>query len=93
MNPGDISGTLAGPDSVLRITMESPDSRVRAGQGPKNASWEYEYRNRAIFIDHVALAKQGDNRIGSVRLSVRLHALSCLNYLTYDLGFWYGGRP
>ena len=39
--PGDISGTLAGPDFLLRITMESPDSRVRAGQGPKNASWDF----------------------------------------------------
>ena len=42
-----------------------------------------------VFIDRVALAKQGDNGIGSVHPSVcpsvRLRALSCLNRLTYDL--------
>ena len=39
----------------------------------------------SIFIYRVALAKQGDNRIGSVCPSVRLRVLSCLNRLTYDL--------
>ena len=34
-----------------------------------------------IFIDRVALAKQGDNILGSVRLSVRQCALSPLNRL------------
>ncbi len=40
---------------------------------------------------------EGDNALGSVRPSVRLfvclRALSCLNRFTYDLDFWYGGRP
>ncbi len=44
---------------------------------------------------------EGDNALGSVRLSVRpsvclsvcLSVLSRLNRLTYDLDFWYGGRP
>ena len=40
-----------------------------------------------IIIDRVALAKQEGNRIGNVRLSVRLCALSCLNRLTYDHAF------
>ena len=48
-----------------------------------------------FIIDRVALAKQGDNGIGSVRPSVRLFAylfvclcaLSRLNRLTYDLVF------
>ncbi len=30
---------LWSPDFLLKITLQSPDSRVRAGQGPKNASW------------------------------------------------------
>ena len=40
---------------------------------------------------------EGDNVLRSVRPSVRLFvrlcALSCLNRLTYDLDIWYGGRP
>ncbi len=58
-----------------------------------------------IIIDREALAKQGDNALGSVRPSVRpsvrlsvrlcvcLSALSRLNRLTFDLDFWYGCRP
>ncbi len=45
---------------------------------------QYRY-TLTIFIDRVALAKQGDNALGSVRpsvcLSVCLCALSCLNHL------------
>ncbi len=37
-----------------------------------------------LYMLYIALAKQGDNALGSVRLSVRLHALSCL---TYNLDF------
>ncbi len=48
-----------------------------------------------IFIDRVALAKQGDNALGSirpsVRVSVRLRALSQLNGLTYDIDIQYVG--
>ena len=40
-------------------------------------------------VNYVALAKQGDNALDSVRQSV----FSCLNCLTYDLDFWYGSRP
>ncbi len=36
---------------------------------------------------------EGDNALGSVRLSVHLFALSCLNRLTYDLYLLHGGRP
>ena len=36
-------------DFLLRITMESPDSRVRAGQGPKHASWEGEYPTEGLW--------------------------------------------
>ncbi len=55
-----------------------------------------------FIIDRVALAKQGNNRFGSVRLSVRssvcvsvcvLSVLSCLNRLTYDLDFLPRGQP
>ncbi len=49
-----------------------------------------------VIIDREALAKQGDNALGSVGLSVRLcvclSAFSRLNRLTFDLDFWYGGR-
>ncbi len=45
---------------------------------------------KPIFIDRVALAKQGDNVLGSVHLSVCQCALSRLNRLTFDLD---GGRP
>ena len=38
--------------------------------------------------------QQGDNVLGSVRLSVRSSVwLSRLNHLTYDLDFWHRGRP
>ena len=51
-----------------------------------------------FFIDRIALAKQGDNRIGSVRPSVCLSVrpsvcqstLSRLNRLTFDLIFCMG---
>ena len=40
-----------------------------------------------LIIDHVALAKQGDNALGSIRLSVRpsvcLFTLSYLNIMLY----------
>ncbi len=42
---------------------------------------------RAIIIDRVALAKQGDYVLGSIHPSVRLWTLSRLDHLTYDLGF------
>ena len=42
------------------------------------------YRNMTFVIDRVALAKQGDNVLGSIRLPVRLRlrTLSRLNRLT-----------
>ena len=49
-----------------------------------------------FVIDRIALKKQGDNALGSIRpfvcVFVCLCALSCL---TYDLDFWYLaiGRP
>ena len=47
------------------------------------------YNGMFIFIDRIALVKQGDNRIGSVRPSVhpsvRQSTLSRLNRLTFDL--------
>ncbi len=43
-----------------------------------------------IFIDHVALAKQGE-LVASVRLFVCLRMLSRLIRLTLDLDFWHGG--
>jgi len=44
---------------------------------------EFRYRPRS----------RGDNTFGSVRPSVCLCALSCLNRLTFDLDFWHEGRP
>ncbi len=56
-----------------------------------------------LFSDRVALAKQGDNALGSIRPSVRLSVrpflgmcvcpseLSYLNCLTYDLDICYVG--
>ena len=48
--------------------------------------------NILIIIDPEALAKQGDNALGSVcplvRLCVCLSALSRLKCLTFDLDFW-----
>ena len=48
---------------------------------------------KKLIIDRVALAKQGDNRIGSVRPSVSQSTLSRLNRLTFDLDIWHGCRP
>ncbi len=53
-----------------------------------------------IIIDRVALAKQGDNAFGSIRLSVNLFVCLtvCLNspvqtvWPIYELDFWYGAR-
>ena len=42
----DAQEAFLGPWS--RISMESPDSRVRAGQGPKNASWVWISRMHGI---------------------------------------------
>ncbi len=60
-----------------------------------SSKMEYSYDH--IFIAYIALAKEGNNALGSVRLSVRfssvcLCALSRLNLLTYDLPLWHGGR-
>ncbi len=40
---------------------------------------------------NIWLAKQGDNALGSVRLSVRLCSLTQLDRLTYDLDIRYVG--
>ncbi len=48
---------------------------------------------KQMFIDRIALAKQGDNALGTVRLSVRLFALSWLDCLTYELDCLHRGRP
>ncbi len=40
-----------------------------------------------FIIDHVM------ELVASVSPSVHLRALSCLNHLTYNLDFWYGGQP
>ncbi len=44
-----------------------------------------------IFIDRKA--REIMYLVASVRPSVRLSDISQLNRLTYDLDFWYGGRP
>ncbi len=50
-----------------------------------------------LQFSHYQPRSEGDNALGSVRPSVRLSVclsvLSLLNRLTYDLDFWYGGRP
>ena len=37
--------------------------------------------SKLMIIDCGALAKQGDNALGSVRLSVRLHSLGCVSVI------------
>ena len=44
-----------------------------------------------VVIICIALAKQGDNQLGTVA-SVCLSVLSCLNCLTYGLDFWTQGK-
>ncbi len=46
------------------------------------------FQESALFIDRVALAKQGDNALGSVNVFVRV-----LLFEPFDLHFWHGGRP
>ena len=69
---------------------------------PGNFAWRVHAgvdQFRPIFIDREA--REIMHLVASVRLSVCLsvclfvclRALSCLNRLTYDLDFWYGGRP
>ncbi len=50
-------------------------------------------REDRFIIDHVALAKQGGNALGSVRPSVCLFVLSQVNDWTFVLDFWHWGRP
>ncbi len=45
----------------------------------------YSPKENIIFIDHQALAKQGDNALGSVRPCVGLCVRQCSHSLTVDL--------
>ena len=45
------------------------------------------------FHDFYRPRSRGDNTFGSVRPSVCLWALSCLNHLTLDIDFWHKRRP
>ena len=44
----------------------------------------YFLKSQIIYIDREALAKQGDNALGSVCLFVSPFVLYCLNRLNYD---------
>ncbi len=50
----------------------------------------------SVFIYRIALAKQGDNRIGSVRPSVCVSLgvfVRVVPFEPFHLDFWHGGRP
>jgi len=59
-----------------------------------DAITRYQYCGNLIcFIDRVAGEIIRLVASVSVRVSVCLWALSCLNRLTFDLDFWHEGRP
>ncbi len=72
----------------LDLTEKHDRNDIRASPGSSLSLWYWLVDTRhypiipCLFIDRVALAKQGDNRIGSVRLSVRPSV--CLSSL-----FWF----
>ncbi len=93
---GSTEAGLQSEDGSYRTQLQGTVGKQAFGVAKDVHIWRWFLRTDLI-IDRVALAKKGDNALGSVRPSVCPSVcpftLSCLNRLTFDLDIWCEGRP